>query len=154
MPLSTIKYYVNCQCIWQNRFWGKHYLLKKIKWRKTKRFWTHVQLNSCSRYDVLNHYVLEYCRFIMEHSIHFIKLFSRAGKLTIKCSTLVDVIVTDNWIIKVSPYGMDFAHQSDARIKVDTADTHQLGISGTGTTQFLNIRVSYSRRGNHCFYLR
>lgn len=82
------------------------------------------------------------------------KLFPRAGKLTIKCSTLVDVIVTDNWIIKVSPYGMDFAHQSDARIKVDTADTHQLGISGTGTTQFLNIQVSFSRRGNHCFYLR
>lgn len=115
---------------------------------------TYVQLNVCSCFDVLNHNILEYCRVIMKHTVHYIKPFSRVGKLTIKCSTLVDVIVTDNWIIKVSPYGMEFAHQSDARIKVDTADTHQLGISGTGATQFLNIQVSYNRRGNHCFYLR
>uniref|UniRef100_A0A1B6LAU6 Uncharacterized protein n=1 Tax=Graphocephala atropunctata TaxID=36148 RepID=A0A1B6LAU6_9HEMI len=80
--------------------------------------------------------------------------FRRIDKIAVRCSSLVEVLVTDNWIIKLSPYSMELAHQSDTTLTVDTADTHTLAATGSGTAQFLNIKASFTRRGNHHFYIR
>ncbi|XP_054280607.1 E3 ubiquitin-protein ligase TM129-like isoform X1 [Macrosteles quadrilineatus] len=80
--------------------------------------------------------------------------FRRVNKIIIKCGTLVDVVVTENWIIKVTPYNMYFAHQSNTTLSLDTADTHALAVNGSGSAQFLNIKVSFTQRGSHHFYIR
>lgn len=79
----------------------------------------------------------------------------RVHKITIKCNSLEEVLVTDNWIIKTTPYGIYFAHQSVASLSLDTAETHALALAGTGSAQYLNIKVSFTRREqNYHFYFR
>uniref|UniRef100_A0A1B6G0W4 Uncharacterized protein n=1 Tax=Cuerna arida TaxID=1464854 RepID=A0A1B6G0W4_9HEMI len=78
----------------------------------------------------------------------------RQRKVVFRCSSLVKLVVTENWIVKVSPYTMDIAHQRGATLTVDTADIHALADTGPGIAQFLNIKVTNTRRASYTFYIR
>uniref|UniRef100_A0A1B6JS75 Uncharacterized protein n=1 Tax=Homalodisca liturata TaxID=320908 RepID=A0A1B6JS75_9HEMI len=76
-------------------------------------------------------------------------------KEVFRCSSLVDVLVTEKWIVKVTPYSLDLAQQQDAILTVDTTDTHAMAPTGTGIAQFLNIKVNCTpHRENYTFYIR
>lgn len=45
--------------------------------------------------------------------------FRRSNILIIKMNITERVIATDNWIIKVSPLSLNFAHQSDTTLVLD-----------------------------------
>jgi hypothetical protein len=64
------------------------------------------------------------------------------------------VIATDNWIIKVTPYWLDVAHQSDAALILSSSDTHQVAPSSPGGVQYLNIEVKSVRQGVKPFHIR
>lgn len=54
------------------------------------------------------------------------------------------LVLTRNWIVKVSTYDLDFAHQNDARLIVCSADTHDTGSNGYSTVvQYINVKVLY-----------
>jgi hypothetical protein len=64
------------------------------------------------------------------------------------------VIATDSWIIKVTPYWLDVAHQSDAALILSSSDTHQVAPSSPGGAQYLNIEVKSVRPGVKPFHIR
>ena len=64
------------------------------------------------------------------------------------------LILTRNWIVKVGTYDLDFANQNDARLVVQSADTHDAGNNGHSfVVQFINVKVIYLE-GNREFCFR
>ncbi|XP_069672804.1 E3 ubiquitin-protein ligase TM129 [Periplaneta americana] len=80
--------------------------------------------------------------------------FRRIDKICIETNSVVKVIATDNWIVKVSPYWLDVAHQSDAALILSSSDTHQVAPSSPGGAQYLNIEVKSVRPGVKPFRIR
>ncbi|XP_075228942.1 transmembrane protein 129 isoform X2 [Lycorma delicatula] len=78
----------------------------------------------------------------------------RVDKINLQCSTVTRVIATDNWIIKLTPYKIFIAYQSDATLILCSADTHDVSSLGTGTVQYLNIEVKTTRNGAENFNIR
>lgn len=64
------------------------------------------------------------------------------------------VVATDNWIVKVSPYTLHFAHQSDATLVVISSDTHAYIPGRPEGGQFLNIEVKPNRQNVTSFQIR
>ena len=52
---------------------------------------------------------------------------------------------TENWILKVTPLTILFAHQSDTTLMVKSATTYDLSHITSNLSQFLNIEVKSSR---------
>lgn len=52
-------------------------------------------------------------------------------------------MATDNWIIKIMPYKVLVAHQSDAVLIVNKSDTHEMSPVTRGEVQFINIEVYF-----------
>lgn len=50
-------------------------------------------------------------------------------------------MVTDNWIVKITPYALKVAHQSDATLVVNKSDTHLMSPTTKDQVQFINIQV-------------
>ncbi|XP_066999272.1 E3 ubiquitin-protein ligase TM129 [Anabrus simplex] len=80
--------------------------------------------------------------------------FRRVDTFYRDTSSLVKVVATDNWLIKVSPYKLDLAHQSDSALVLSSSDSHSLSIGGPGGAQFLNIDVISTRTGVNPFTIR
>ncbi|XP_021922898.1 E3 ubiquitin-protein ligase TM129 isoform X2 [Zootermopsis nevadensis] len=80
--------------------------------------------------------------------------FRRIDKICIETNSIMKVIATDNWIIKVAPYWLDIAHQSDAALILSSSDTHQVAPSSPGGAQYLNIEVKSVRQGVKPFHIR
>lgn len=83
--------------------------------------------------------------FLFQYSIN---------KIIIKCSTLTRVIATDNWIIKVLPYTINIAHQSDASLLVSSSDSPNNVPDTQESSQYLNIDVRSSRPNVKSFKIR
>jgi len=80
--------------------------------------------------------------------------YRRIDKVSIKCSSVARVVVTDNWIFKVSPYNLNIAHQRDSVLVVSSADTHHLSAEGNGAVQYVNIDVRTTKPGLRPFSIR
>ncbi|CAH1404270.1 unnamed protein product [Nezara viridula] len=80
--------------------------------------------------------------------------FRSIDKVSLQTSTIHRVIATDNWIMKVSPYRLDIAHQSDSVLVLCQADLHHVSVDGQGVVQYLNIEVKTTRRGVKSFFIR
>ncbi|XP_044267647.1 E3 ubiquitin-protein ligase TM129 [Tribolium madens] len=80
--------------------------------------------------------------------------FRRVDKICVQTSSLVKVIATENWILKVKPFTILLAHQSDASLVVQKADTHRISLQTTTETQYLNIEVKSGRLGVETFIIR
>lgn len=80
--------------------------------------------------------------------------FRRVDKICIETSPVVKIIATDNWIVKVSPYWLDVAHQSDATLILSSSDTHQVAPGSHREAQYLNIEVMSVRPGVKPFRIR
>ncbi|GLH05941.1 Uncharacterized protein GBIM_11482 [Gryllus bimaculatus] len=80
--------------------------------------------------------------------------FRRIDKFCVNTNSVVKVIATDNWVLKVSPYTVQCAHQSDSALVLISSDTHHLTPSGPGTVQYLNIEVKPTRAGVKGFTIR
>ena len=80
--------------------------------------------------------------------------FCRIDKICIETNSVVKFIATDNWIVKVTPYRLAVAHQSDAALILISTDTHQVAPSSPGGAQYLNIEVKSVRPGVKPFRIR
>lgn len=81
-------------------------------------------------------------------------IFFRVDKIIIRCNPVIKVVATDNWIIKISPYKLNFAHQSDATLVVVSSDTHVYIPGRPEGGQFLNIEVKPNRPNVPSFQIR
>ncbi|XP_014255088.1 E3 ubiquitin-protein ligase TM129 [Cimex lectularius] len=85
---------------------------------------------------------------------HIAREYRRVDKINLQTSTVCRVVVTDNWIIKISPYSLDIAHQRDSVLVLCTTDTHVLSHEGNGSVQYVNIEVKSTRPGINSFFIR
>lgn len=74
--------------------------------------------------------------------------------MIITTNSIISIIATDNWIIKVMPYKILVAHQSDAVLIVNKSDTHEMSLATRGEVQFINIEVKSTRTGAQSFDIR
>ncbi|PSN53019.1 E3 ubiquitin-protein ligase TM129 [Blattella germanica] len=80
--------------------------------------------------------------------------FRRIDKICIHTSSIMKLVATDNWIIKVTPYWMNVAHQSDSALILCSSESYQIAPSSPGGAQFLNIEVKSTRNGVKPFFFR
>ncbi|XP_066586221.1 E3 ubiquitin-protein ligase TM129 isoform X2 [Prorops nasuta] len=80
--------------------------------------------------------------------------YRRIDKIVIDTNSMTRIIATDNWIIKVTPYRLYIAHQSDTALIVNRSDTHSMSPATRGEVQFINIEVKPTRAGAQSFDLR
>ena len=83
-----------------------------------------------------------------------IALSFRIDKICIKTNAVTEVIVTENWIMKVLPLMVHFAHLSDASLVVNNTFSHALSLYSTEEVQYINIKVQSRRNGVQPFNLR
>lgn len=72
-----------------------------------------------------------------------LKFYFRLDKIVITTNSITCIIATDNWIIKVMPYKILVAHQSDTALIVNKSDTHDMSPVTRGEVQFINIEVYF-----------
>ncbi|KAJ8966112.1 hypothetical protein NQ317_011017 [Molorchus minor] len=75
-------------------------------------------------------------------------------KISIQTSTIIKIVATENWIMKVTPLTMFVIHQSDASLVVKEANTYPLSPQNMDETQYLNIEVKSGRQGVNPFIIR
>ncbi|XP_054002448.1 E3 ubiquitin-protein ligase TM129 isoform X1 [Hylaeus anthracinus] len=80
--------------------------------------------------------------------------YRRIDKIIITTNSITFIIATDNWIIKVMPYRIFVAHQSDTALVVNKSDTHDMSPVTRGEVQFINIEVKPTRIGAQSFDIR
>ncbi|KAJ8686301.1 hypothetical protein QAD02_022095 [Eretmocerus hayati] len=80
--------------------------------------------------------------------------FRRIDKICFDTNSITKIVATDNWIIKVTPYTLYFAHQSDTALIVNKSDTHALSLHSRGEVQYVNIEVILARSGAKSFNIR
>ncbi|XP_076245126.1 E3 ubiquitin-protein ligase TM129 [Calliopsis andreniformis] len=80
--------------------------------------------------------------------------YRRIDKIIITTNSVISIVVTDNWIIKIMPYTMKVAHQSDTALIVNKSDTHEMSPVTRGEVQFINIKVKPTRAGAQSFDIR
>ncbi|CAG9859396.1 unnamed protein product [Phyllotreta striolata] len=80
--------------------------------------------------------------------------FRSVNKICLQTSSIITVIVTENWILKISPLTIHIAHQSDTSLVVKEAHTYQLSPNDVPSTQYLNIEVKSARQGVEPFIIR
>ncbi|XP_017789571.1 PREDICTED: E3 ubiquitin-protein ligase TM129 [Habropoda laboriosa] len=80
--------------------------------------------------------------------------YRRIDKTIITTNSIICIIATDNWIIKVLPYKIMIAHQNDAILIVNRSDTHEMSPMTRGEVQFINIEVKSTRIGSQPFDIR
>ncbi|XP_024889457.1 E3 ubiquitin-protein ligase TM129-like isoform X1 [Temnothorax curvispinosus] len=71
--------------------------------------------------------------------------YRRIDKIVIVTNSVTRVIATDNWIIKITPYKLQVAHQSDATLVVNKSDVHFMSPTTRDQVQFINIQVKPMR---------
>ncbi|XP_015431931.1 PREDICTED: E3 ubiquitin-protein ligase TM129 [Dufourea novaeangliae] len=76
------------------------------------------------------------------------------GKIVMSTNNILYVIVTDNWIIKVTLYKILVAHQNDTVLVVTKSDTHDMSPVTRGEIDFINIEVKLTRTGSQSFDIR
>lgn len=123
--------YVLCKIVeWSANNWSKHPIARTLAvYCNNNRSWIRVA------YDINAEY-------------------RRVDKIIIDTNSVTQVIATDNWIIKVTPYKIHVAHQSDTALIVNRSDTHAMSPTMRGEVQFINIEVKPTRMGAQSFEIR
>ncbi|KAL6263853.1 hypothetical protein P5V15_003934 [Pogonomyrmex californicus] len=67
--------------------------------------------------------------------------YRRIDKIVIATNSVTRIVATDNWIIKITPYKLQVAHQSDATLVVNKSDVHFMSPTTRDQVQFINIQV-------------
>lgn len=80
--------------------------------------------------------------------------YRRVDKIVIVTNSVTRVVATDNWIIKITPYKLQVAHQSDATLVVNKSDTHLMSPTTRDQVQFINIQVKPTRAMARAFDIR
>lgn len=80
--------------------------------------------------------------------------YRRIDKICIQTNSVIKVIVTDNWIIKVTPYNMHCAFRDDTALIVTSSDTHTVSVSTRREVQYINIEVKSTRPHVQPFNIR
>ncbi|KAL5284590.1 TMEM129 family protein [Megaselia abdita] len=71
--------------------------------------------------------------------------YRRSNILVIKMNITERLVATDNWIIKVSPLSLNFAHQSDTSLVLDKNETYKNPEDTSEIVQMLSIKVTSLR---------
>ncbi|XP_012281633.1 E3 ubiquitin-protein ligase TM129 [Orussus abietinus] len=80
--------------------------------------------------------------------------YKSIDKTIIHMNSIYKVVITNNWIIKVTPYNLNIAHQRDAALIVVKCDTHAMSANTRGEVQYIDIQVKPFRRGTKPFNIR
>ncbi|XP_031836808.1 E3 ubiquitin-protein ligase TM129 isoform X2 [Nomia melanderi] len=131
LPLYTLSKIL----IWSINNWSKHPIVQNLK----------VYCNSNNNTD----------NIIWSTVASDINIeYRRINKTVINTNSISCIIVTDNWIIKVVPYKILIAHQSDTALVVNKTDSHNMLPATRGEIQFINIEVKPTRTGAQHFDIR
>ncbi|XP_039304211.1 E3 ubiquitin-protein ligase TM129 isoform X2 [Solenopsis invicta] len=71
--------------------------------------------------------------------------YRRIDKIVIVTNSITRVVATDNWVIKITPYKLQVAHQSDTTLVVNRSDVHLMSPTTRDQVQFINIQVKPMR---------
>lgn len=96
-------------------------------------------------------YFLFVCFFIY---VFFDNIYFRIDKICIHTNSIIKISATDNWLLKITPYTIYCAHQSDTALIVCSSDTHKLSIANRVEVQYINIEVKSTRSNVHPFFIR
>lgn len=80
--------------------------------------------------------------------------FRSYDKIIIQTSPITQVLVTENWILKVTPLNIFAAYQSDTRLSVKEANNYRISHQDSTETQYLNIEVICDRHNIDPFIIR
>uniref|UniRef100_T1GC41 Uncharacterized protein n=1 Tax=Megaselia scalaris TaxID=36166 RepID=T1GC41_MEGSC len=80
--------------------------------------------------------------------------FRRNNIVVIKMNTTERLVVTDNWIIKISSLSIDFAHQSDSSLVLDKNETYKNPEDSSELVQMLSMKVTSMRSNVKEFRIR
>lgn len=80
--------------------------------------------------------------------------YRRIDKIIIITNSITRVVVTDNWIIKITPYSLYVAHQSDTTLTVNKSDIHVMSPTTRDQVQYINIQVNPLRALAKSFDIR
>ncbi|XP_020286754.1 E3 ubiquitin-protein ligase TM129 [Pseudomyrmex gracilis] len=80
--------------------------------------------------------------------------YRRISKIIIVTNSVTRVVATDNWIIKITLYKVQVAHQSDTTLVVNKSDTHLMSPATRDQIQFINIQVKPMRALAQAFDIR
>ncbi|GJQ87815.1 hypothetical protein Trydic_g18666 [Trypoxylus dichotomus] len=78
----------------------------------------------------------------------------RIDKVCIRTSSICHFVVTENWIIKVTPLTMSLIYQGDAVLVVKNCDKHNISRHQEGEVQYMNIMVTSTRQNIDSFIIR
>ncbi|XP_063232567.1 E3 ubiquitin-protein ligase TM129 [Bacillus rossius redtenbacheri] len=80
--------------------------------------------------------------------------YRSVDKFCVATSSVVRVVATANWLVKVTPYALAVAHQGDCALVLSSSDTHEVSLGGPGPAQFLNIEVKATSARSRSFTIR
>ncbi|XP_014482017.1 PREDICTED: E3 ubiquitin-protein ligase TM129 [Dinoponera quadriceps] len=80
--------------------------------------------------------------------------YRRVDKTDIVTNGITRIVVTDNWIIKITSYKLQVVHQSDATLIVKKCDTHLMSAITGDQVQYINIQVKSMRATAEGFDIR
>lgn len=84
----------------------------------------------------------------------YIHILFRIDKICIRTSTICHVVITENWIMKVTALTICFIHQTDASLVVQNCDSHTISRNEEGEVQYINIMVTTTRESVDPFIIR
>ncbi|XP_032662636.1 transmembrane protein 129 [Odontomachus brunneus] len=82
------------------------------------------------------------------------KEYRRVDKIDIATNGITRIVVTDNWIIKITSFKLEVAHQSDTTLIVNKCDTHLMSDVTGDQVQYINIQVKPMRTNAEAFEIR
>lgn len=103
------------------------------------------------RYKIKSYLWVKYAFIII---INIYNIDCRIDKICIRTNTLTTIVATDNWLLKVTPYNMYCAHQSDTALIVCSSDSHHCSMANRNQVQFINIEVKSTRASVAPFFIR
>ncbi|XP_018324396.1 E3 ubiquitin-protein ligase TM129 [Agrilus planipennis] len=80
--------------------------------------------------------------------------FRSIDKTIIQTSSICEIVATENWILKITPFTIFVAHQSDTRLVVNKSDTHHISQNNEREVQYVTIEVKSFREGVGSFVIR
>jgi len=116
--------------LWKLNDWQSHPLAKSLKkYALNERQWTEVA-------------------FEIEAE------FRRIDKVSISTNPVSKAVLTNTWIIKISPYSVKVAHQNHVTLSLLKNEEHNVSINSSTGAQFLSIQVEDIQNKEPLFTIR
>ena len=80
-------------------------------------------------------------------------LLYRIDKVIISTNPITKTVITNSWIIKVDPYTVKLARQSDVQLQLENSEEHNF-TNDSQTAQYLSVWVEHVQSHEKLFSIR